>query len=247
MSAALASISLLDVLAETERALVDALALEPLALPPELARAEGEWKGAPVRIETTAWRGPAIRYARFARIAGAGLEIGNALCLPRHELPLPIFGADLVSLGARAGTMLAADLSPVLPAGEARDAQLASLARRRMAAGAEALPPGGALPAWCARWFSAHALYTRPDAAALPAAVEAYRLYPDEMARLARPAAPAPALAPLVREAQDGYARAHREDDKGLGLLAKMFGAGWAARYLHEVLFPPATGSLRAA
>jgi hypothetical protein len=43
-----------------------------------------------------------------------------------------------------------------------------------------------------------------------------------------------------VQRAQDGYAAAHREDDKGLGLLARMFGERWAERYLREVLFPDA-------
>ena len=31
---------------------------------------------------------------------------------------------------------------------------------------------------------------------------------------------------------------AHLVDDKGLGLLGRMFGDAWASRYLREVLFP---------
>jgi hypothetical protein len=41
-----------------------------------------------------------------------------------------------------------------------------------------------------------------------------------------------------VSEAQSGYLSDHRTQDKGLGMLAKMFGAAWASRYIDAVLFP---------
>lgn len=212
-----------------------------MQLDPVLARAEGTWKGEPVTIATRAWRGGAVRWARVATVTGGGLEIGNVLALPRLHLALPILGADLVSLGARgAGTMIAADLSPVLPAGDARERQLAAFARR-MAEYTD-LTPGGALPGWCARWFSPHALYVRPTPAELPRAAAAFREAVDAFVALAAavesPADRAPD--PAVQRAHDGYAAAHREDDKGLGLLARMFGERWAERYLREVLFPDA-------
>lgn len=163
------------------------------------------------------------------------------LALPRLDLALPILGADLVSLGVRgAGVMIAADLSPVLPPGDARERQLAGLARRMGAY--RDLTPGGALPAWCARWFSPYALYVRPTPAEVPRAAAAFRETVDAFVALAAGAA-APvggAPDPDVQRAHDGYAAAHREDDKGLGLLARMFGERWAERYLREVLFPDA-------
>ena len=213
------------------------LALEPVALDAELARADGTWKGAPVTIATRAWRGGNVRWARVATVTGGGLEIGNVMALAARDVPLPILGADLVSLGARgAGVMIAADLSPVLAPGEARDRQLAHFARRMSPF--HDLTPGGELPAWCARWFSPYALYVRPTVAELPRAAEAFLETVHEFVALAGAAAREPASAAGVAEAQRGYAAAHREDDKGLGLLARMFGERWADRYLREVLFP---------
>lgn len=223
-------------IAETEAYLVRELALAPLPLEPGLGRAAGVWKGATVTVETRAYHGGAIRYARFAVVRGAGLDIGNVLCLPASEHPLPILGADLVAVGRETG-MLAADLSPVLPPGTERTAQFAALAARR--ARRPPLPSGGPLPAWCASWFSPHALYTRVDAAGLRDAVDAFHDFPRAFVALVRRSIPRPALTRQVMEAQEGYAAAHRTDDKGLRLLATMFGTAWAERYLAKVLFPP--------
>ena len=220
---------------EAERQIVSALGLAVSPLDPGLAHAEGAWKGQPVTIETRAYRGGQIRFARFARLWGAGLEIGNLLCLPDAEHPLPILGADLVALGRESG-MLAVDLSPTLPPGPERDAQLAPLAARRAAH--PALPSGGELPAWCADWFSPQALYTRVGVERAGEALDAFRDFPSVFIELARTVAPRPDLADHVSTTQAGYAAAHRTDDKGLGLLARMFGPSWAQRYLDEVLFP---------
>ncbi len=221
--------------AEVEAWLIAELGLEPVVVPEDLAAATGTWKGSPVRIATRAYRGGPVRYARFVRLMGTDLEIGNVLCLPDPVYPLPILGADLVGLRQTAG-MLAADLSPTLPPGVDRDYQLAPLARRRSAH--PDLPPGGALPAWCAAWFSPHALYTRVAPEQLPAAVAAFWHFPRAFVELARQTRPRPELVGEVAGRLDGYAAAHRTDDKGLGLLGKMFGDEWAGRYLEQVLFP---------
>jgi phycocyanobilin:ferredoxin oxidoreductase len=221
---------------ETEAYLVRELGLEPLPLEPSLARAEGVWKDSPVAIETRAYRGGVIHYGRFAVMSGVDLEIGNVLCLPTPTHPLPILGADLVAVGRETG-MLAVDLSPVLRAGPERAAQLALLAAR--CACHPPLPPGGRLPDWCAAWFSPHALYTRVSPAELDDAVGAFREFPRTFVELARSSVARPALTGEVRHAQDGYTALHRTDDKGLRLLAALFGAAWARRYLEELLFPP--------
>ena len=41
-----------------------------------------------------------------------------------------------------------------------------------------------------------------------------------------------------ISHAHREYARAHLEDDKGLAMLARMFGDAWAHRFLREVMFP---------
>ena len=222
--------------AEAERLLADALGLVPMALDPALALAVGRWRDQPARVETRAYEGPTVRHARFATVTAATVEIGNVLVMPRAEWALPVFGADLVSMGGRSA-MIAADISPTLPPGPARDEQVAALARHF--ASRPLLPAGGELPAWCSAWFSPHALYTRPAAPEMPAAVAAFRAFAPAFVELARATPRTPELAEQVRAFCDGYAAAHREDDKGLGVLARMFGAAWAERYVAEVLFPP--------
>jgi hypothetical protein len=41
-----------------------------------------------------------------------------------------------------------------------------------------------------------------------------------------------------VNAAQVSYLADHRNDDKGLRMLARLFGADWSARYIATVLFP---------
>jgi hypothetical protein len=41
-----------------------------------------------------------------------------------------------------------------------------------------------------------------------------------------------------VIAAQASYLADHRNDDKGLRMLGRLFGADWSARYISSVLFP---------
>lgn len=223
---------------DTEELLRRELELEPAAIPPDLARAEGSIRGNPIVIETRMYVGPRIRFARFATIVGESVSIGNALCLSAAEDALPIFGADLVTFSADAA-MLAADLSPVLPPGSARDAQLAPLAELR--ARRPLLPVGGELPGFCASWFSPFALFTRIDLAARSEAITAYLDFPRAFVAIARRARaePSSSMSPAaVLDAQASYLADHRNDDKGLRMLARIFGADWSERYISRVLFP---------
>lgn len=223
---------------ETEALLRGGLGLGSLPIAPDLARAEGSFRGGPVVIETRAYSSAFVGYARFVTIAGPGLEIGNVLVLGRPPSQLPIFGADLVSISADA-VMIAADLSPVLPDSSPLLAPLASRRARHVE-----LPPGGDLPAWCSAWFSPFALFTRAPSAVYPAARAAYLdfatalLEIEALSHSAGAAALPPADAAAVAKAQAGYLADHRTQDKGLRMLANLFGAPWASRYIDAVLFP---------
>jgi phycocyanobilin:ferredoxin oxidoreductase len=217
---------LAGILRASETMLVAALDLAPLALPSELAAMDGMWKGEPVRMHTRAYAGARIRYARFVAIESGAIEIVNMLCLARPEWPLPILGVDLVDLG-RGAAVAAADLSPVI-ADQPAPAVPA----------APALTPAGELPAWCARWFSPHALFARvaPDErTALAHRVDAFCRVFVETAATAPPDA---ASAALVAGRQAAYAAAHLDEDRGLQLLTKMFEPSLATRFLQGVLFP---------
>jgi phycocyanobilin:ferredoxin oxidoreductase len=220
---------------DAERFLVDRLSLRRVDLPRELVTARGQWKAEPVTIRTRAYDGELVRYSRFVTVEGAGLLIGNLLVLAHPNYSLPILGADIVALGGRQ-TMVAVDLSPAFPAGPARTAMDAAVGA---ALGPRPrLPTGGDLPEWCAALFSPHALYMRVDGVDSEKTAVAFRSDPEAFVSLVREAEPRPDMAGTVRNGQCAYAAAHRLEDKGLGLLSKMFGKDWADRYLNEVLFP---------
>lgn len=162
------------------------------------------------------------------------------LALGIPDLGLPVLGADLVGMGPR-GRMIAADLSPTLPPGPARDRQLDPLAAG--AAARARLTPGGELPTWCTRFFSPDALFVRPRVDELAAAVAQLEAFPRTFGALARGARPATSdsSARCVAGVHAEYLAAHRTDDKGLGMLARMFGDAWAARYVGDVLSPSLT------
>lgn len=211
-----------------EELLVSGLELTARQLPAELATMDGNHKGQPVQLTARAYSGSRIRYARFVLIRGGGLDIGNVLCLADPAHPLPMFGADLVSL-ARVTAMLVADLSPV-PGAPAADARLEAVRG--------AVPSAGDLPEWARRWFSPQPLFARVDDASRDAALNALTGYAERFVELARGSSPSPEGAAEVERWQHAYCAAHREEDRGLMLLCKLFERERALRFLREVLFP---------
>jgi PAS domain S-box-containing protein len=169
-------------------------------------------------------------------MVGDGLDIGHVLCLSDPVTPLPILGADLVAVGRDTG-MVAADVSPTLPAGPERDLQLGPMAAAH--ARRPELPSGGELPAWCSDWFSPYALYTRVPAEQAAEAARAFLDTARTFVQIASATAPRVETLTTVAAVQEEYAEAHRSDDKGLRILANVFGTAWAERYVRSVLFPP--------
>lgn len=182
-----------------------------------------------------------MAFARFVTMTGGELAIGNVLAVPRAELAAPVLGADLVALGPSHGGMIAADLSP-MTTGPAREQEVAALGCALATARREApwapTTPGGTLPAWCTDFFSPFALYTRPRDDEVSAAVAGLHGLVRAFVEATHdaPAGAGLRAARIVRWQE--YAAAHRTDDKGLQLLAKVFGRAWAERFVAEVLFP---------
>jgi hypothetical protein len=222
---------LLQIIVELETTLVRTLELQRIAVPRELARLDGSWHGQPATLEVNAYAGPRVRYARFVRVWGRELAIGNALALSDPELALPILGVDLVGI-SREMVVAVADLSPVVPSPSEHERRLSAAAR-------EAAPnlPQAEVPAWCRSWLSPDALVTRVSATELPGVAVAVAEYGRAFVELARRARSNGAGA-SVEAAQREYGRVHRADDRGLKLLGKIFDASLAARFLDEVLFP---------
>ena len=224
-------------LATAEDRLARTLELAPVAIDETLACASGTSRGRPVAIQTRGYRGGAIAYARFTTMTADGLEIGNVLVLPAADYPLPIFGADWVSV-TRDRAMLALDLSPSVPVEGPGTAHLDRLRAWRDEHGA--LPQEDALPAFCARFFSEHALFTRvgPERAAELAG--ALQSAADLFVELVREAEPRPDMRETVLDTIRAYDMAHREDDRSMAMLGHVFGAPWADRFLRTVMFPDA-------
>ena len=211
-----------QLLRRVEEEILHALDLRPIPLSAGFASVRGSWKGTPVELKARAYTGSAIRYGRCIELWGDELSIGNALLLPRIDLALPVFGLDIVAAGHGA-VMVAADLSPMVASTE-------------IGVPACDLPSGGEVPQWCRRWFSQQALYTRVPLARIGETEEPILTRVRALAGLRSP--PDPARTSEIAAAQRAYCAAHLEDDKGLGMLSRMFGEAWAQRFLREVMFP---------
>lgn len=204
---------------------------------------DGEWQGESVVGEARAYRGPGVGLARFATVEGDGLSIGNLLVIPDATSTAPIFGADLVWIGTRPQmAMIACDLSPTLDDWGGRAAQNASVAA--LLPSTATVPSGGALPAWCESVFSPSPLYTRFGAEDAERASVLFGGYLEAFVALARSSATVRAQEPKRMAPTStsrgifNYCLRHREEDRGLLLLERLFGTMRAKRYLDEVLFP---------
>jgi len=210
----------------------------------------GEWQGEPVVAEARAYRGTGVAFARIATVEAAALSIGNLLVIPDATSSAPLFGADLVWVGTRPQmAMIACDLSPTLDDCGARAAQNGATAAAIAAAIAAAspsaatVPSGGALPAWCEAVFSPSSLYTRFGAKDADGVGEAFDGYLEAFLALARRSAghagSRKRMAPIGNSRGIfNYCLRHREEDRGLLLLERLFGKMRARRYLDHVLFP---------
>ncbi|MBK7865058.1 MAG: hypothetical protein IPJ65_41955 [Archangiaceae bacterium] len=217
------SASFSELVADLVLAFARHLELDTLEVEPRFAQAEGVFRGKPARMATVAVRGGPVGFARFVVLEGDGLQIGNVLALPAAHFALPIFGADLVALGGGDTVVAAADLSPV-----AHGSVPVVLEQ-------PALPPGGDLPPWASRWFSPQALFTRTGAHDFQGVKDAVSGYARAWLRLA---ASAEAGVRDYSPEHRAYCRDHREGDRTLGMLGKIFGADFARDYVRQVFFP---------
>jgi hypothetical protein len=218
-----------------ERRWVSELSLEPRPLPAELAALQGTFRGEPATLAARAYAGPRLGYVRFVEVQSRDLDIGNVLGLPRVEFALPVLGIDLVEVG-RDTAVIVADLSPMAEDQAERAEQTAVLSRHR-APGAT-LGAASELPDWAREWFSDGALCARVGPGQAGASEAAVGAYATAFAELVRGATAQPERSARVASRQRAYAAAHRERDRGLLLLRRMFEPSLAERFLREILFP---------
>ena len=227
------SFGLLALADAIERRFVAQLGLVAEVLPAELESAQGTYKGHEARLTARAYRGPQVAFARFVHVFGPEIEIVNIMCVPRFDLTLPVFGADLVGLGERG--VAVADLSPLVDSSGYRAALAGVRAAQTLVGSSQ---DAGPLPAWAARIFSPAPLFARlapADAAHLPVL---FSPYAGAFLNAFAAASADPAQAAASGAAYRRYAEAHRQDDRGLTMMAKIFGAERARRVIEQLLFP---------
>lgn len=215
-----------------ERELVRALALQAVALPPDLARAEAPLRGRTVVVTSSAYRSERVAWARFTTMVGEGVEIGNVVVIPDARRALPILGCDWVSV-TPSKAMMAFDLSPTRSVAPPWNEELAAWRQA-----SDDLVQAEGLPAFCSRFFSDCSLFTRVGPEAAERLVTAFE---EGMALFARLADTAPIDTEHAAETAstiDAYNRAHREDDPAMDMLHHTFGRAWSERFLREVMFP---------
>lgn len=189
-------------------------------------------RGRTVVLATTAYRSPTITWARFTTMTAEGVEIGNVVVLPVPGRCLPILGCDWVSV-TPSRAMMAFDLSPTAAGTPPWDEALAEWRAARVS-----LIQADGLPAFCARFFSPHSLFTRVGPEGAGALVSAFQDGAELYARLASHAALDDAARDEAARTIGAYNRAHREDDPSMDMLHHTFGRPWSDRLLRDVMFP---------
>lgn len=208
--------------------------LEPLTIPVEFHRIDGSVNGQRLKIGNQAWESPQFRkiHIQLARI-GSALDVLHCTMFPRVDHDLPIFGAELVAVGAKVNAAIV-DLSPTSPdrrlPADLEEA-LARLPKVRFSHPRE-------LPEW-GDIFSEHCLFLRLEGLVeeerfLSRAGDYLHLHCERAAR-AEPVAPErrTALAAMQRQ----YCIKQQSNEKTRQILERAFGTGWTERYVSTVLF----------
>jgi hypothetical protein len=220
-----------DLLAATRAALAAHAGVceQPAAL--SWAERHGRLGDDPAVMRSWAWATPALAWLRLALLdGGARTQVVSVLGIPRAAFDLPLFGAEVVCISGSA-TVVALDWIPLFP-GSPYIERLPAIRRRF-----DHFPPGGDLPAWAAESFSPAALFSRPRGAVTDSDIlQAFTAYFAGYLGLCDHAAPH-GDPERTRAAQRRYCAAHAANDPGAAMLAKIFGAAWAASYARAFLF----------
>jgi hypothetical protein len=213
--------------------------------PARSVRREGLGRLASTVLEGREWKTPRL-VLRSTHIAGPAAEIFNVMGFPEEPDKAPIYAAELIFFG-KAPRVAAVDLQPVWgaspeapPLDAKLDACLAPLAERFAD-----LPRSDGMPGWCAAYFTARAVYSRPDdPGSTPRLVEACGAFfqaflNDWIAADAAPPPPeaAPGSRARCRAALAEYKRHHREHLPGQPYLGKVFGEDWTRDFLESFMY----------
>jgi hypothetical protein len=220
-----------DLLAATHTALSTTPGIREQPIDSRWAQHSGQIGEQPVVLRSWAWATPALHWLRISLIdGGPRVQIFSMLSIPEPAFDLPLFGAEVVCISG-AVTVVALDWMPLFP----DSPYIAGLPAVRQQF--DHFPPGGEFPAWAAESFSPSVLFSRPrgaipDADILRAFTAYFTGYVDVCAHATPHGDPQ-----QTHAAQHHYCIEHATNDPGGNMIAKMFGAEWAAQYAHSFLF----------
>lgn len=214
-------------------ALVGRLALSPVALPKELAKAAGTLGGRDITMHTQRYRG-----AHLAPLTIAVLEQEEKLCsltvigLPSAGAPSSVLGIDLIALRGVL-SLVALDLAPM--DADFWSAHCSSILDAVHTLVAPALLPRKR-PAFAADVFSPQALIGGARVGQEESIFAATELLLVRTAELLAQISPA-VLSAGAAERLGRWLSAERHNRKEHNALSQMFGAAFATRYLDQFLF----------
>jgi hypothetical protein len=207
-------------------------------LPPNLASAVGG--GGRTRLRAAAWAvgptGRPLAECRIVRIVGASSEVVNTMIFPTRPEALPVYAAELLVFGGRPRLAFVDLQAPGMPGQERR--RLAELTRP-LAARFAHLRCEREAPDWAVEASPGGYVYTRPeDGDCASDLLTVYRSYLDLWATLATGLTedggpPDEGTAAALAD----YKRRHVAHSPGTAFLGKVFGPGWAVRFLDEFLY----------
>ena len=224
------------ILRTTQQAFAELADAVPLELAPQWATHRGTLREQPVTIATYVWQTAVLGWARVALLnVGTRTSVVSVLLFPRLEYDLPLCGAEVVSIN---GSINLAVMDWV-PMSQHRAPPATLPAVRAQFAH---YPNDPELPDWVAASFSPHLLYLRPRASIpLPDLHAAYTAYLHGYLQLCATATPHGDPAQTFA-AQQHFSLDDMAKTPGGSMLARLFGAEWAAAYSHAVLFRPGGG-----
>ncbi|MBY0522991.1 MAG: hypothetical protein K2R98_06315 [Gemmataceae bacterium] len=228
----------LSTLLATTRDRLRPLGLRDQALPEGLAEAVAG--GGRTQLSATCWllgtESNPLGECRIVRIVGSSSEIVNTMIFPRRPECLPTFVAELLVFG---GCPRVAFVDVQVPGvGRERKREVAkrtmALAARHAHLHAEREAPG-----WSVEFSAGGHVFTRPGQRATTHDLQA--LYDDYLrcwCDLTAGRAPSPGPAdPAAADELARFKQHHVEQSPVREFLAKVFGADWAYRFLHQFLY----------
>lgn len=201
-------------------------------------RHEGVLRGAPIEMEARTFRSEAS-WGRSVVLRGKELAVANVVWASEPARGAPVLGVDLVALGAATGILVAADLSPTLPATTAEHASQLEAAARVRAVGA-ALPCAGPVLAPYTDLFTPHHVHVRVpwEDAECALLVRAVLVGLAELFVGFASAPPSPAHAGPAAEGFRRNMELHRQDARVSSVLSRGFGDEVAERIVRDLMFP---------